>query len=81
MEIQNELTNLRNELTKREKNILYQKEYYKNNKTELLEKLTKKCKCLLCGRVIIKNNVKKHQNSPICLRNRGNNEKTYEEIK
>jgi len=30
-------------------NIEYQKEYYKNNKNELLEKLKKKSKCELCG--------------------------------
>lgn len=27
----------------------YQKEYYKNNKNELLERLKKKTKCDLCG--------------------------------
>jgi hypothetical protein len=30
-------------------NIEYQKEYYKNNKNKLLEKLKNKSKCDLCG--------------------------------
>lgn len=66
------------ELSKSEKNKIYQKEYYKNNKDKLLSYGNKKVKCLLCNRCVIRNNILKHQKKAICLNNR--TEKNYVEV-
>ena len=77
--ISNNQNEEKKELTKQEKNKEYQKIYYKINKTKLLKNMCAKCECLLCGRVVIKNNINSHQKSNICKRNSGRT-KTYIEL-
>lgn len=68
------------ELTKSEKNKIYQKEYYTKNKDKLLNYGCKKVECLLCGRQVIRNNILSHQKKPICIRNREGTTKLYKDV-
>jgi formate dehydrogenase assembly factor FdhD len=44
----------------------YNKLYYENNKDKILKKACAKCKCELCGREVIKNNLNTHYQLNIC---------------
>ena len=45
---------------------LYNKEYYQNNKTKILEKLKSKVNCEFCNRQVSFCNLQKHYVLPIC---------------
>lgn len=55
-------TNRRNKVN------LNTKEYYKKNKDRLIERACESLKCDLCGRSVIRNNLKKHQTYKICMK-------------
>jgi len=44
----------------------YNKQYYSNNKIDLIERGCKKIKCDECGREITKNNFLKHKTTKLC---------------
>jgi hypothetical protein len=44
------------------------REYYAKNKEAIKAKLCKRVQCNLCGRVLIANNLKQHQQKNICLK-------------
>jgi hypothetical protein len=44
----------------------YNKEYYKNKKTEICEKLFVKVECDRCGRTVTHQNLPKHQKTNYC---------------
>ncbi len=46
----------------------YNKTYYLKNKTVIIGKGCTKVKCEFCDRLVIKNNLLKHQTLPICKR-------------
>ena len=52
----------------KEQRKLYNKTYYANNKVTILRDLCSKVQCELCGRTVIKNNIKKHYETELCLR-------------
>ena len=64
-------------LTKSEKNKIYLKEYYKNNKEKLLSYGKTKCQCNNCGRIVIRNNILTHQKKNICINHK---EKNFTEL-
>ena len=45
----------------------YNKEYYAKNKTKIIELISKKEPCKLCGKVITHQKMKKHQRSAYCM--------------
>jgi hypothetical protein len=47
---------------------LYNKSYYATNKDKILNDLCSKVECELCGRTVIKNNIKKHYDTELCAR-------------
>ena len=63
--------------TKQIKTQEYNRTYYAKNKEKIIKDLCTKCKCNFCGRIVIKNNIQKHQKTKIC-ENRRN--MTYEII-
>jgi formylmethanofuran dehydrogenase subunit E len=52
----------------REKARLNSKQYYEKNKEVIMAKMCKPVQCNLCGRVVIANNLKNHQQKNICLK-------------
>lgn len=58
----------------------YNKNYYTNNKSKILEKACEKIECEFCHRKVIKNNLKKHYTSAICKRYSEINIKKYIEF-
>lgn len=54
--------------TRRAKNIEYSKAYYQEHKAQLIERGCERMICEKCGRSVIRNNIKKHQSYPICLK-------------
>jgi hypothetical protein len=56
---------------------LYNKSYYATNKDKILNDLCSKVECELCGRTVIKNNIKKHYDTEHA-RTKGNNKATIE---
>lgn len=53
----------------------YNKNYYETNKTQIMSKACQKIKCEFCGREVIRNNILKHYNLPICQRTSQLNQK------
>lgn len=47
---------------------LYNKNYYKNNKLNILAKASQKVECIFCKRNVSSYNILKHYTLPICLR-------------
>lgn len=52
----------------KEERKIYNKNYYENNKAQILSKACLKIECEFCKRTIINNNLLKHQTLPICKR-------------
>ena len=52
----------------------YNKAYYEANKDKILEKLTTKTQCSLCGRFVSYSNLSKHYTLPICSRIQNRNQ-------
>lgn len=48
------------------KNREYAKTYYQTNKAQLIERGCQKTVCNICGRCVIKNNLRVHQTYNIC---------------
>ena len=46
----------------------YNKNYYLKNKSIIIGKGCTKIQCEFCDRLVIKNNLLKHQTLPICMR-------------
>ena len=55
-------------MNKSEKNIAYQKEYYKKNRDKLIAYNCEKVKCELCDREVCKNRIKLHYKTALCKR-------------
>lgn len=62
-------------LSKSEKNIIYQKEYYKNNKNKLLKRATERTECKICGRCVSRYRINSHMNTKLCYTTQMNNQK------
>ena len=67
-------------LTKSQKNKIYQKEYYKNNKDKLSMSAKETIQCELCGSVITKYRMFYHLKTKLCQSRQVNN-KIIEERK
>ena len=67
-------------LSKSEKNIIYQKEYYSKNKSKIIEKYLEKIKCELCGRSVCRYRMNSHLTTKLCINTQKNN-KIIEERK
>jgi len=52
----------------KEKCRLHSKTFYLRNKNKILEKYKEKIKCPICGTLITKNYLKRHQQTKICKR-------------
>ena len=46
--------------------IKYNRRYYVENKEAILNQLLTKEECILCGRIVNHQNIKKHQNTNFC---------------
>jgi hypothetical protein len=55
---------------------LYNQQYYSTHKKRISEMLLKKVECPLCNRTITHANLQRHQTTPLCLRNRGKDDKS-----
>ena len=51
----------------------YNKAYYTNNKDVILKKALKKVECQFCQKVVIYNNIYKHQQTKLCQRRQQKN--------
>ena len=50
----------------RETRLAYMKNYYQTHKKKLLDYGNKKIECENCGRIVLRNNIRRHYNSHLC---------------